>query len=1249
MPRKPSRPTSEKPTVDESKAAPAKVARKSPAKASARTTAHASAPRVMATPTPRYEKLEDVELAFELANQRRAAPITVAARRPDDMLVANLVLFNLRVAPGAAPTLRRIDPKRHATLVLELPPQSFGEQALLDATGPEVTAGTDDEFPQSLPGGKNAATPAEALPPLGATRIRIAGLSRLAFTMPDNITSVPYTLDALLQACRTWPMRRSLSAVPAFSTQLGRAEGGDLETLGLIVASPDFAAAQRLMTEAFLDLGIPHAIDAVIAAGQKVAGQAASSLAKADRVAAASRIVKQLRAEITALSTQFPELREAKAKAVATLAVAYQAASDIGKLGLASRPGLVYAPDLPLLPLLAAPHRPGRDVTAIELPYRVLISPIAPARWTHRSTAVALQGRNELWHTRLTTKAGDAGTDAPGSLRAIWSDDYPIDDFSQAVDPPRPFRMSLDAPDRKMLVQLMAGFDESVVIDHAVQRYTPRPARADRIILSALGGLLDAEGAWEKRPSDVDVEQWRHLTSLGRDQYVRVVYAGYLLPFGHAASLIKVTERKFEPSNPATPRIKRVATLRQRFFIVVRDPVKAFDGSYHETGGHPFPFTSVELLTRVTPNLLTPDNDLCRVAEGPRTLYQVPGVTGGLTRRQAFWPMTSTMPDAGNLRFDIAAIDRDGRRTSFSLPLLFISEVANTGNVSKGGVTRKRMRNVIDGYNADSPARRQATIGGDDICFAPPMPDADGDPRMPTDSILFRAGEVASESSKRCNTYPEVQRARVALRAAQRILGRDDAKVDVRYADIYRAKGFGSGNPAYVFLKLDDNTPNWDIVFGPTSNTSKSDSMGAVASPSMAIQGVSLRMGLAANLDQITANTFDPKLFFPNARILGGIKLLDVIAKVTTGVSGADVPKFVTRELPAGGGKPARSEARYDWKTKLATHDPDKLLLPSADGSNPSPFEMRAVTTTTVGAPGSASSTVTANIGNFKVNLFGFIVLWFRNLRFTTQQGRKPDVDVDLHPTRSVSFGGPLEFVNQVKDLLPGNGFSDPSALTVTPSGISAKYALTIPQVQVGVFAISGLSIGARFSLPFDTKPMEVGFNFAERENPFSLTVSLLGGGGFLAIGVGADGVREIEAALEAQARLGIDLGVASGSVEISAGIYFHWLDGGGDAHGLVELAGYVRLHGELDVMGVISVSLTFNLQLAFTKYEEENRAVIWGEATLIVEVEVLVFSGEVTVRCRREFVGSEADPTFVDLIPAHPTWASYCLAFAKE
>ena len=113
------------------------------------------------------------------------------------------------------------------------------------------------------------------------------------------------------------------------------------------------------------------------------------------------------------------------------------------------------------------------------------------------------------------------------------------------------------------------------------------------------------------------------------------------------------------------------------------------------------------------------------------------------------------------------------------------------------------------------------------------------------------------------------------------------------------------------------------------------------------------------------------------------------------------------------------------------------------------------------------------------------------------------------------------------------------------------------------------------------------------------------------------------------------------GSVEIKAGIYFHWQTAS------VELAGYVRVHGELSVLGLISASLTFNLQLAYLK--ADGKSVVWGEATLEVEIDILFLSFSVSVKCRREFGGSDGDPKFIELIPDQSTWAEYCQAFAAE
>ena len=70
-------------------------------------------------------------------------------------------------------------------------------------------------------------------------------------------------------------------------------------------------------------------------------------------------------------------------------------------------------------------------------------------------------------------------------------------------------------------------------------------------------------------------------------------------------------------------------------------------------------------------------------------------------------------------------------------------------------------------------------------------------------------------------------------------------------------------------------------------------------------------------------------------------------------------------------------------------------------------------------------------------------------------------------------------------------------------------------------------------------------------------------------------------------------------------------------------------------------------MQLGYLK--ENGQSVVWGEATLEVEIEILFLSFSVSVSCRREFGGSAGDPKFIELIPDQTTWNEYCEAFAAE
>jgi hypothetical protein len=1054
-------------------------------------------------------------------------PSSIAVRRPDDLLLCTLRFVGFAFLRDP-PRLDRAADDAH--IVVEFPPQSFGEEAFLLTSGPEQKADAPAGTPQDP---NQEVSPVPAYPPqnvagaddpvptnLPAARIRMAGASRIVVAMPAGQETVPFDLPSILAAVRDWPMQLATGAVPD---------------------SASFAA-------------------------------------------------------------------------------------------------------------LPGPQEPVSGVTALELPYRLLLSPLDPATWRHSISPVSASGRSELWHTRLANPPDATGAEPSSRIRAIWSPDYrppprlnELFSLVGAGQPPNPalIRMSLDPLDRAMLVNLMSGFDAT---QNDRSPYVPLSSEAKRLHLTALGGLLDAEGSWSLRPGGIDLEQWRHQATLGRDHYVRVVYAGWLCPFGHAASLIKVTERRFEPLGSDAS--QRIAVLRQRFFVVVRQPVRAYSGDNHVHAGRDFPFAQVELLTRVTPDLIDPSDPACVLAKPPSGDDPYGG--GAVANRMLFWP---TVPAASggttDVLFQIAATDISGTHVTFAMPLLFVGEPASefARNDAKGALKQA--------YNA-APAgtKRQTSFGGASVAFALPNPGDQGDATLPTADVTFRAGDLVNPADP--DFYPEIDLAHVGIKPVQKLLAQPGFMTEVTYPDFYARHGFDpTQNAGRVFLQVINALP---LQFGAQQNQPKSDALGALATPQMNVLGLSTIMGPVAGqnvtgvgnvqsaLGAVAGGQFNPLDFFGDATLLGGIKLGEIV-QASMSLAGAEVPKLLTRNFPD------HVEASFDWNTTVTQSDSSNLIIPNADQSEgDTKLVMSGVVRTPLDPSQPASFQATAELNNFKVNLFGFIILWFEDLRFNSKSGQKPDVSVQMRAGGdAVTFGGPLEFVNSLRNVIPTNGFSDPPSLVVTPSGISASYSLNLPAIEVGVFALSGVGLGASFSLPFDATPAVVDFAFSTREHPFSLAVSLLGGGGFLGIGVSSDGVREIEAALEFGAVVAIDLGVASGSVEVKAGIYFHWLEPTPPNPGSVELAGYVRLHGELCVLALISVALTFNLQLGYQK-TDDKRAIIYGEADLTVEIDILMFSTSVTVRCRREFSGGGVpDPKFIDQIPTQEIWSEYCDAFAVE
>jgi hypothetical protein len=413
----------------------------------------------------------------------------------------------------------------------------------------------------------------------------------------------------------------------------------------------------------------------------------------------------------------------------------------------------------------------------------------------------------------------------------------------------------------------------------------------------------------------------------------------------------------------------------------------------------------------------------------------------------------------------------------------------------------------------------------------------------------------------------------------------------------------------------------------------------------MDIKGLSRLMGPVAGSDlkDIAGGTFDPEDFFGalDAKIFGVIDLWDIIQMVQSS-------EFLgkTKNLPKLTTDTTSDKLTVELKWEPELKDWNNLFIASNGNKNASLTIMGQLS---VQSSGEADVNINCTMKNFSIDLIGniesFIIIRFDDITFEAKGGKKADVDVNI---AEIEFVGVLAFVETLKDLIPLNGFSDPPSLDVTEQGIVAGYSLALPDLAIGIFSLQNLSLGASFTIPFIKDPLSVRFNFCDRHNPFLLTVSMFGGGGFFAITLDPKGVQILEAAFEFGASISVNFGVASGGVYVMAGIYFKMEMNPDKA----ALTGYFRMGGEVDVLGIVSASIELYLSLMY----EFSSGKCAGKATLTIEVEILFFSVSVEISCEKKFAGSSGDPTFKQLMEPYTDpetgleikpWETYCQAFA--
>jgi hypothetical protein len=1179
-------------------------------------------------------------------------------RRPTDHIVLQLSGVGLTIAagPGKQPArLVRAEGALKARLIVDFGPQHTAEQVFQ-----EKDVNGDPETPV-LPAGARFAAP-----------------SRLAFEVAAGV-EIELTFAGVLEAMSHLP----LAVVPLATPR----------RIWLAWLSPEAVSAGATLVEA--PEAATRVIGALTAQGRALgrATTATMERVRATKILAASplgSIARDIDARIRATLVDMTTDKRAAALV------------DIGARG-----GIDQI-DLSRWLRNPNPRPPAPDETAIEIPSRLQLSPSNRGAWAHAISVDDGRGDGtgpvELWHSRLGVRAekdGQAIVDEIDTdqrvVRGVWTRDLSTWSGPPApLFPPPPFRMSTSSDDRYQIVGRSTGAGLPIL--------TPvNPVDVNRLALTSIGTFLDVRGVWPE--SDVwSLLEWQHRATLGRDQYIKVVYDGYLFPFGHRAVLIKETRRKVDPVL-SPPVSGNTAILWQRYFLILKERTRDYPG-------RSMPFTSITLSPTTTPDINDPGEPL------PRMLW--PRIGGDV------------------YRFTVRAVDQDGDVHVFPAPLLWVEAPMDAAYAAQ----------VLDEYGlggdalgfihkAKNEALTKLGLNGKRVAVAPSGPS--GEATYETHTLRFAAQPGTHTSN------PQLFFGELVIPAVSAMTGQRTTHA-LTYAQEYLNAGFdATANAGEVVLGLARDAT------AQTYSFASSDKSGGFLNPGQVVEGLSRRLGPVADLANVATSgaQIDPAQLFGNVgKLFGLFDIADLLEALGLGQMPAYVSKIVDIASALDGdltrvvdllpnAPPQVAAAKTQLQTASAALDalmssppPDveaqiqalitNQLLPAIDKVRadalaqleraqqtivgrtldtletllkpptglPVPPPAQALASLARGEPvanllnhvhlewspplktstdsifnptldgqqgslllavdvrggdlvAAPSTAIVAQLTNFSLDLIPgtpLLSLGVERIMFAASTGKKTDVDVAIG---DLQWKGILGFVDDLRQLIPLDGFSDPPSLTVDESGISSGFSVELPNLAIGVFNLSNLSLAADIKLPFLGTAPSVGFAFCSRERPFVLGVMIFGGGGFFGIRLNPkEGVVLLEAALEFGAYAAIDFVVASGSVSCMAGIYFRLESSNG------SLTGYLRIRGEVDVLGLISAAIEMYMGLTY----EFGSGKVLGQATISVEVEVLMFSETVKISAERRFAGSAGDPTFAQALGPYSNdgpWVAYCQAFA--
>lgn len=377
------------------------------------------------------------------------------------------------------------------------------------------------------------------------------------------------------------------------------------------------------------------------------------------------------------------------------------------------------------------PRMPRRNETALEIPFRLYMSPGPETRFSasrldeselRRLQRLGKFAPVELWNASLTSRLPlvparlpPGTTNIPEELqppkrvvlqaRALYSPDYQRRSeprFSLYYPAERP--LSLHALTRHRLVKQMSEGDGSIDIEHLILTALGADANLYYASRKTVDQIIE-EQVSDKGDPGTELRMWKHRIVIGRDVFFVEAFFGFLFPFCHPAIYVELTQRKFvsyteearkegEPKNDYDKEKVSApgAYLLKRRFMLVQDPLKNFASSDSPVG-RMMPTKRVTLRTVRSADLADPVIDSVPIDKPGGT----PGTTGLF-----FWPRLESNNSIANWELEVE--DESGQVSITTDAKLWFAS-----NIKRGHW----------GYQDKTAAERTIPFPGTKIAFAP--------------------------------------------------------------------------------------------------------------------------------------------------------------------------------------------------------------------------------------------------------------------------------------------------------------------------------------------------------------------------------------------------------------------------------------------------------------------------------------------------------------------------------------------------